>query len=145
MKTFAKILVAGAVLFSGEAVLAKAKVLAEGQVVLKKDAKLAAKAKGIRTLYLVVYDENSRRPMPFGAKKVQLAEDASGSFHKFKLTTANVARMNPHASVPKSLKLKARLDRDGSAGMDQPGDVIGMVKGISAGSKDVKIVLDQVK
>ena len=41
------------------------------------------------------------------------------------------------------LKVKARLDKDGSAGPDQPGDIVGMSQVVKRGSTNIKIVLDQ--
>lgn len=103
--------------------------------------KVAKAATGVRTLYVIVYDNESKMPMPYGAMKVDLKADAKGSIFKGDLTTANVQRMNPQAPFPKSIRLKARLDKDGNAGMDQPGDVVGKVDGIKVGD-NAKIVIN---
>lgn len=117
-------------------------VLASGSVELKKG--LEAQAKGIKTLFVVIYNLESKRPMPYGAVRFQLKQDAKGVFHKFTLTTDNVQQMMP-SPVPKKMRIKARLDKDGSAGMDRPGDIVGEIKPVQAGSKDIKIVLSKVK
>jgi hypothetical protein len=91
------------------------------------DDKVATKTLGIRTLYVIVYDTESKMPMPYGAMKVELKADAKGSIYKGELTTANVVSMNPGAPLPKTLRLKARLDKDGAAGKDQPGDAVGNI------------------
>ncbi len=103
--------------------------------------KVAKAAAGVRTLYVIVYDNESKMPMPYGAMKVDLKADAKGSIFKGDLTTANVQRMNPQAPFPKTIRLKARLDKDGNAGMDQPGDVIGKADGIKVGD-NAKIVIN---
>ncbi len=103
--------------------------------------KVAKAATGVRTLYVIVYDSESKMPMPYGAMKVDLKADAKGSIFKGDLTTANVQRMNPQAPFPKTIRLKARLDKDGNAGMDQPGDVVGKAVGIKVGD-NAKIVIN---
>ncbi len=103
--------------------------------------KVAKAATGVRTLYVIVYDSESKMPMPYGAMKVDLKADAKGSIFKGDLTTANVQRMNPQAPFPKTIRLKARLDKDGNAGMDQPGDVVGKADGIKVGD-NAKIVIN---
>ncbi len=103
--------------------------------------KVAKAATGVRTLYVIVYENESKMPMPYGAMKVDLKADAKGSIFKGDLTTANVQRMNPQAPFPKTIRLKARLDKDGNAGMDQPGDVVGKAEGIKVGD-NAKIVIN---
>lgn len=101
------------------------------------DAALIKKDAGIRTLFVILYDGDSPRPMPYGAVKVDLKEDAKGTFYKGDLTSENVQTMGG-GPIPKNLRLKARLDKDGSAGMDQPGDLVGIIEKAKAGDK-VKI------
>lgn len=96
------------------------------------DAALVKKNAGIRTLFVIVYDADSPRPMPYGAIKIDLKEDAKGKFYTGDLTTENVQTMGG-GPVPKNIRLKARLDKDGSAGMDQPGDLTGQVDKAKAG------------
>lgn len=105
-------------------------------------------AAGIRTLYVIVFDANS--PRPYGAMKVDLKADASGTLYKGDLTVdpeatstkngGNVMVMGA-STPPKTLRLKARLDKDGSAGKDQPGDIVGITEGVAAGST-AKIVIN---
>jgi len=96
------------------------------------DAALVKKNAGIRTLFIILYDADSTRPMPYGAVKVDLKEDAKGTFYKGDLTSENVQTMGG-GPIPKNLRLKARLDKDGSAGMDQPGDLVGTIEKAKAG------------
>jgi hypothetical protein len=105
------------------------------------DDKVAKNAAGVRTLYVIVYDNESKMPMPYGAMKIELKADAKGSIYKGDLTTANVQRMSAQAALPKSIRLKARLDKDGSAGMDQPGDVVGKLDNVKVGDA-AKIVIN---
>ena len=37
------------------------------------------------------------------------------------------------------MRIKARLDKDGSAGMDQPGDLTGEIKPVAVGSKGLRL------
>lgn len=101
------------------------------------DAALVKKDAGIRTLFVILYDADSPRPMPYGAVKIDLKEDAKGSFYKGDLTSENIQTMGG-GPVPKNLRLKARLDKDGSAGMDQAGDLVGTVEKVKVG-ETVKI------
>ena len=104
------------------------------------DGALIKKDAGIRTLYVILYNADSPMPMPYGAMKVDLKEDAKGSFYKGDLTSANVQAMGG-GPVPKNLRVKARLDKDGSAGKDQPGDLVGTADKIKLGEK-VKITIN---
>lgn len=115
--------------------IAKVEVSLDDAAILKKTA-------GIRTLFLIVYDADSPRPMPYGAIKIDLKEDAKGKFYTGELTTENVQTMGGGA-VPKNIRLKARLDKDGSAGMDSPGDLTGQVDKAKAGDS-VKIKIAKV-
>lgn len=137
-------LVALAIVQMGEA----SPVYATGKIVL--DDQLADKAQGIRTLYLVVYDADSPMPMPYGAMRERLDSDAAaGPFYHYTITKEKLqvmmARDDPMAMAPhpKNIRVKVRLDKDGLAGMDQPGDLIGSVGPIAFGSEDVTINIDQ--
>ena len=44
---------------------------------------------------------------------------------------------------PAQFKLKARLDQDGSAGPDQPGDIVGEVFPVTLGQSDIEIRLSR--
>jgi hypothetical protein len=132
-------------------VQAAAKKLATVEVTIEGKDALAA-AKGIRTLYVIVYDAKSPMPRPYGAMKVDLKADASGTLYKGDLTfdpEATSSKNDGNVQVmgaptpPTELRLKARLDKDGSAGMDQPGDIVGKVDTIAAGST-AKIVINSL-
>lgn len=120
------------------------KFLASGQLTL--DNALVKSAQGIKTLFIVIYDADSSAPMPYAAQKVGLAKDAKGKFHSFKLSTNSIQMMGGRMqSFPKNLKIKARLDKDGSAGPDGAGDIIGIVNKVAVGSKNVSITLNNKK
>lgn len=122
------------------------------QVSVKKDDE--GKATGIRTLYVTVFESTEPtiaggktarpqgRPMPLGAVKIDLKKDAKGEFYTGEINSENLQRMNPNAPVPGFLKIKARLDKDGQAGPDQPGDLTGVVEQIKLGDK-VAILIDK--
>ena len=101
---------------------------------VKKDA-------GIHTLYVILYDAASTSPMPYGALKVDLPKDATGTFYKVALTTDNVMVMGS-SELPKAVKIKVRLDKDGSAGHDEAGDLVGIAAKVATGSKTV-ITIDK--
>lgn len=112
------------------------------QIEVKLDGKLAEKASvGIRTLYIILYNAQSAAPMPYGALKVDLDKDPKGSVFKGTLDSSNVMMMSG-GPLPESLKIKARLDKDGSAGKDSPGDLVGLAEQVKLGS-DVSIVIDK--
>ena len=104
---------------------------------------LKADNAGIRTLYIILHDADNKdpNPRPFGAIKVDLTADAKGTFYKGDLTSENVMSM-PMGSptVPKVFRLKARLDKDGNAGKDDKGDLVGSVEKANMGEQ-VKIVI----
>ncbi len=115
--------------------------LASGTLVLDGAKDVVTAAKGIKTLFLVVYESGTR--MPYGAKKVVLTKDAVGSFYKFKLGTDNIQMMRGGVA-PAKLKIKARLDKDGSAGPDSVGDVVGIIDGVNVGTGKLILKLKQV-
>ena len=121
----------------------KSPIMASGTVQLSPD--LTKNALGMRTVFIVVYDANSPMPMPFGAMKERIEENAEGEFLSFHITKERISQMNPSAATPKSMRIKVRLDQDGMGGMDQPGDITGSVNDVAFGATDVKILLNTVK
>jgi hypothetical protein len=113
-----------------------AKPFAEVEVKLD-DEKLAAKGAGVHTLYITLYDAASQAPRPYGAIKVDLTKDAAkGTIYKGTLDQSNVMVMGGGAA-PAKLRIKAKLDKDGSAGPDSPGDLVGTADGVALGGKAV--------
>ena len=96
------------------------------------DAKLIEKGAKIRTLFITLYDAASAGPRPYGAMKVQLDQDAKGVVYKGTLDSGNVMVMGG-GETPQKLRIKAKLDKDGSAGPDAPGDLIGTADGVAVG------------
>lgn len=115
-------------------------IYAGGQIELSPD--LARDAQGINTLFIIVNDPASPMPMPLGAVKERLDSDFTGSF-SFTLTKEKMIMMNPDAPMPKVLRLKARLDKDGVAGVDQPGDLVGIIDSVNLGDSNVLIRIDR--
>lgn len=99
------------------------------------------KTHGLRTLYIIVYDAQSSMPMPYGAMKVDLTKDPQGTVYKGVLNSANINVMSG-GPLPETLRIKARLDRDGSAGKDSPGDIVGSIEGVKKGTS-AKIKIDK--
>lgn len=141
MQMFRTLILAGLASVAASSYAAEsAKVLADVEVTID-DAKLVTKSAGIRTLYITLYDDASPGPMPYGALKVTLTSDPKGTVHKGKLDTSNVMIMGG-GEAPKKLRIKARLDKDGSAGPDGAGDLTGIASGVVVGSK-VTIKIDK--
>lgn len=122
----------------------KSPAFATGRVVL--DSALAEKAVGMRTLFIVIQDADSPMPMPYGAIKETLSADPqAGPVKDFLITKERIQVMGGGMDrpLPKNMRLKARLDLDGLAGMDQSGDLTGVVEGVPFGSENVEIVINQ--
>lgn len=100
------------------------------------------------TLFLVLYDQNSPMPMPYGAIKetIEPGQLKNGTFDflitKEKLQVMAAAMGNENPKVPETFRLKVRVDRDGVGGRDQPGDISGQLSGLPYGKKDVALKLD---
>ncbi len=134
------LVLAAAFVLAPLALAADATTYADVEIQLDGDKATKASA-GIRTLFITIYDQESKMPMPYGAMKVELDKDAKGVVYKGKLDTSNIMVMGGGAA-PKKLRIKAKLDKDGSAGADAPGDVVGIAEGVAAGSK-VTIKIDK--
>ena len=119
----------------------KSPLFGSGDIVLKED--LTDSAKGISTLFLIVYDQDSPMPMPYGAARFSLKDPAKGSFKKFILTNEVLRVMQGERPMPKTMRLKARLDVDGSAGMDQPGDLVGELTDVPFGKTGLTLTIDR--
>lgn len=98
------------------------------------------------TLFLVLYDQNSPMPMPYGAIKETIEpsqlKDGRYDFLITKEKLQVMAMGNENPKVPELFRLKVRVDRDGVGGRDQPGDISGQLTGLPYGKKDVAIKLD---
>lgn len=137
-------LVAGVSVFSALEFGEKSPFFARGNIELAPS--LVADADGISTLYIVVYDMDSPMPMPYGAMKERLNKSAEGGvFYPLTITKEKLMVMNPNRPTPKRMRLKARLDKDGNAGMDQVGDLTGEISGISFGESNVTILINTKK
>lgn len=143
MLTFLSRCACAATLLTSTALLAAepAKTYADVEVKID-DTALVAKAASIRTLYVTLYDAAGTGPMPYGAARLTLEKDASkGTIYKGKLDSTVVKAMGS-GEPPKTLRIKARLDKDGSAGPDAPGDLVGVASNVALGSKAV-ITIDK--
>ncbi len=118
----------------------KSPVIAAGTIAIADDLK--ADAKQVEHFFVIVYDEDSPMPMPFGAMKEAVPADISVPV-PFTLTKESLRIMNPDAPPPKKLRLKARFDLDGVAGPDQPGDLVGQTEHVDYGSSQVQILIDK--
>ena len=114
--------------------------IARGKIVLSDD--LVDKAKGIHTLFIIV--SGNDRPMPLGAMRKTVGDDLKGEIYEFALTNEAMQRMDMNTPWPEEFRLKARLDQDGQGGMDQPGDLVGILEHVKLGSEGLVLKIDRV-
>jgi hypothetical protein len=119
----------------------KSPIYLSGNISLAEE--LISKADGVDTLFITLFDANSPRPMPYAAMRERISGPIQGQFFNFMITPERIQVMNPSAQVPKSFRIKARLDRDGQGGMDQSGDLTGELDGVPLGAQDVAITIGQ--
>lgn len=119
-----------------------AKAATFANVEVKVAEAIASKGAGIRTLYITLYDAEAAQPRPYGAMKVTLEKDAKGTLFKGKLDDNNVMLMGAPGQAPAAFKIKARLDKDGSAGPDAAGDLVGFAEKVKVGA-DTVITIDK--
>lgn len=110
--------------------------LASGKLILK------APATDSRTVFLIVQDPSSPAPMPCAAQKIELPKPLAGEI-SFTLDSDQMQLM-ACSEIPAVFHLKAKLDKDGSAGRDSSGDVIGIAQNVKKGAKNVKVTVDKV-
>jgi hypothetical protein len=123
---------------------AQAAPIASGKIVLP--AKLQDAAKGIRTLFVSVYDGSQKGGpmMPYGAIKIELPKDAkAGDVTAFTLDSETMMLMGAADKIPAKLDIKAKLDKDGSAGPDEAGDLVGWTHAVKPGAKNVVVKIDK--
>ena len=120
----------------------KSVVFVRGSVKIAPE--LESQAKGIRTLFIVLYDRDQNTPMPYGAIKIPLSEDPKNVFKTFTITSANLQIMNKNKPLPSNLRVKARLDISGQAGLDKPGDLTGEISQIPVGSEGLTITINRL-
>lgn len=118
----------------------KSPIFAAGTVELTPE--LQGDAVGIQTMFVTVFDEESPMPMPYGAMKENLGSDFNQT-QTFLITKEKLMVMNPDAPQPKKLRVKVRLDKDGIAGPDQPGDLVGIVEHVNFGERNTAVKISQ--
>ena len=99
-------------------------------------------ARGFRTLFVIINDQESPMPMPLGAMKEHPPEDPSKPW-AFLVTKESLMMMNPDAPLPRNLRVKVRFDMDGRAGPDEPGDLVGIVENVPFSTTDLVIKVDR--
>ncbi len=113
---------------------------AKGEIIL--DESLLESAARASTLYIII--SGIDRPMPFGAFRKTITSAPGKDVYKFVLTKDNIQAMQDISTWPNEIKLKARLDLDGAAGPDQPGDLVGELYPVTLGSKDLVLKIDRL-
>ena len=122
-----------------------APVIVSGSLKIRSDLK--SHVPGHNHLFVVLFDQESPMPMPYAAARYRVSSNTEqkGEFFSFFLTEQNTQIMNPGGQRPKRLRVKARLDQDGVAGPDQPGDLTGEISDILWGTKGIEIEIDTLK
>lgn len=115
----------------------KPDIIASGELYI--DESLVEYAEPNRTLFIVLYDADPSARMPLGVMQEPIRVSGAGLIRKFSLTPEKLQRMMSNAPIPAKFRIKARLDRDGRGGVDQPGDVTAEVSDVAFGSDSVKI------
>ncbi len=122
----------------------KSPIYAAGKIEVAPEFKEDAQA--FETLFVIVFDPDSPMPMPMGAMKERLNGGFKDGF-SFALTKEKMLRMamagGDDSQHPKYLRIKARLDKDGLAGPDQPGDLVGIVENVPFGSDQVIVKIEK--
>ena len=113
---------------------------AKGKIIL--DESLIEPAAKASTLYVII--SGMDRPMPFGAFRKSMTSAPGKDVYDFVLTKDNIQAMQDISTWPNEIKLKARLDLDGSAGPDQPGDLVGELYPVTLGSKDLVLKINRL-
>jgi len=99
-------------------------------------------AKGIQTMFIILFDEESPMPMPYGATKEYLKSDLTQPI-VFSLTKEKLQIMRENSPSPRIMRVKVRLDKDGFGGPDQQGDLIGTVEHVNFGSTGIRVKIQQ--
>jgi hypothetical protein len=134
--------IVGAVILAAGKFADQPTIFARGDIALASE--LIDKAKGIETLFIVVFDADNPMPMPYGAMRDKITLSGTSQISDFILTPERLQIMRPDAPVPKNFRLKVRLDRDGQAGPDQPGDLVGQIDRVAYGTDNIHLSITQV-
>ncbi len=107
---------------------------------------MAARAAGKSVIFITLFDQNAASPMPYAAFKTHTSGVTVETKIPFILTKNNVqlmpAAMNSK-TLPTQFRVKARLDADGLAGPDSPGDLTGEKLQVPFGTQNLELVIDK--
>lgn len=116
-------------------------ILVEGNI--KIPVELMDKTTGITTAYIIFFDQWSKEFDILGAAKIAVNRDQSQSVH-FSIKKDEFVKMGPRRQIPRVFTLKARFDKDGLGGKENPGDLTGYVESVPLGSREVEVLLDKL-
>ena len=114
-------------------------IIVEGTIKLSDELADKLSSNEEKVLFLVLYDASGRSAMPYGAMR-QLWDPKSRE-QSFVITPERLQVMAPDRKPPQMFRLKARIDADGQAGMDQPGDLVGEMDSVTPGSTGVSVLI----
>lgn len=115
---------------------ASADILASGSIEVVPE--LAGMAKQITTVFVIVRSQTPGGP-PFAV--VKLKNEMRSSL-PFEITTKDVMGMG--GQMPADPKIVVRFDIDGSAGPEQPGDLVGELGQLQPGQRNVVVQVDRM-
>ena len=131
---------------TGIVVLATAQLAEKPEIVLAGELKIESGledyASANKTLFIIIYSDDPAKPMPLGVMKEPVNVTEAGLIRRFSVTPSKIRTMMSKDPIPDTFRIKARLDRDGMGGKDQPGDITANVTGIKYGSENVVINFD---
>lgn len=116
-----------------------AHAFARGKITI--DESLIEDAKHTKTLFIII--SGNEMPMPYGAYRRTISAPTSTEVFSFALTRDNIQMMMDISTWPDQVKIKARLDVDGVAGVDQPGDLVGELYPVTLGAQDLVLKIDR--
>jgi len=129
-------------LLSGTVIFVAGKFADSPGIILKANLRIADEiiplATHHTTLFVTIFDGNN--PMPYAAMREPITVGSDGTLRQVVLTSDKLQVMDSSRSKPEKIRLKVRLDADGSAGPDQPGDITGQVEDIAWGSPELLVV-----
>ncbi len=115
-------------------------------VIVRISPKLTESTKANATHHKVVYVTlfGSDSPMPYAAMREYLEVGSTLDLREILVTAEKLTVMNPGREQPQFVRVKVRLDADGAAGPDQPGDITGQAEQVQwGGNESIPIVLDK--
>lgn len=115
-------------------------------IIVRLSPKLTTETKANATHHKVIYISlfGSDSPMPYAAMREHIEVGNTLDLREIIVTAEKLTVMNPDREQPQLMRVKVRLDADGTAGPDSPGDITGQAEPVQwGGGEIVQVVLDK--